>query len=239
MNYSVNQATGARAASRDEGLRQHMLQTYNLVGSGLFLSAIIAFVSANIPGLMQAIYSSPGLRMVVQFAPLGVLFFLMFKANSMSAQGLRIAFWSFVSLKGLALSYIFLAYGMGDISRALLITAIVFGALSLYGYTTKRHLTGMGMFLGAGVMGLFFIMLGTIVAGFFGVETSGIALVIQTLLVVCIIGLTAYETQQLKHSYYTMPAAMREKVSILTAVNLYINIVILFQYILQFIGNRE
>lgn len=240
MDYTQLNRTGTRvgADTHDEGLRAHMLQVYNLLGSGLFLSAIIAFVAEK-SGLFYTFASVPLLHMAVQFAPLILLFVLMFKMNSMSVKSMKMFYWAFVSLKGLALSYIFAVYGMGDISRALLITAVVFGTVSLYGYSTKRDLTGFGSFLMMGVWGVFLAMIGTMIFGMFGFETSGFHFILFSLMTLIVIGLTAYETQKLKQVYYQLSGEARDKVSIVITLNLYINIIIIFQYVLSFLGNRN
>lgn len=232
--YGATQA----AAGYDAGLRAHMLRTYNYIGIGLAISAFTAFLTANIPGAFAFIFSA-GWGTVIQLAPLAILFFLMFKANSMSRNGLLTSFWVFAAMKGVALSYIFALYGMGDITRALLITAAVFGGMSLYGYNTKRDLTGLGFFLMAGVWALFLSAMVVLGMSLFGIATGAAGFVISSLLALVVVGLTAYETQQLKNSYYQLSGEMLDKISILTALNLYINIIIIFQYVLRFMGNRE
>lgn len=232
------QSSTAQSATYDAGLRAHMLRTYNYIGIGLAISAFLAYLTAHVPALAALVFS-PGIGTLIQFAPLGILFFLMFKAQTMSRTGLLTTFYVFAGLKGLALSYIFLMYGMGDITRSLLITAIVFGSMSLYGYTTKRDLTSIGFFLMAGVWAVFLSMLAVWVLGAFGVDTGSAGVLLFGLIALIVIGLTAYETQKLKQSYYVLSGDALDKVSIMTALNLYINIIIIFQWVLSIVGGRE
>ncbi len=157
----------------------------------------------------------------------------------MSRNGLLISFYVFSVFQGMGLSYIFFVYGMGDIVGSLLITAIVFGSMSLYGYTTKRDLTGIGFFLMAGVWAVFLSMLAVWVLGMFGVNTGGASVVLFSLMALIVIGLTAFETQKLKQAYYMLSGADLDRVSIMTALNLYINIIIIFQWVLSLVGGRD
>ncbi len=229
----------AAGLSYSEGLRQAMLGMYNYVASGLLLSAIIAYVAGNSPAMLQFLYGS-GMGQMILFAPVLMLLGTMFMGiDRMSKRGLQIFFWAFVSLKGLSLSYVVAAYPGADIVRALFITAIVFGGLSLYGYQSKRDMTSFGAFLGAGAMVLLVAMLVHLGMAMFGSPSSAFGMVISVLVGFLVLGLTVYETWQFKRMYFQLPAEMLEKAAIWTALSLYINAVILFQYILRFTSSRD
>lgn len=228
----------ARSAEMDVGLREHMLMVYRNLALGLGLSAITAFLTVSFTPLAQLMFASP-LGLVVQFAPLGILFYLMFRMNQTSAATIKTLYWVFAGLKGMALSYVLVQYGMGDIFRAIGYTAGIFGLVSLYGYSTKRDLTSLGFFLGVGVLAIFLAMIAVMVLNLFGVDTGQMSFILFSGLALVVIGLTAYETQQLKAQYYQLAGEQREKAAMMTTLSLYINIVIIFQWILSLLGGRE
>ena len=153
---SDRQTTITRTVDRaviDEGLRSYMLKVYNYMASALALTGIVAFGVANTPFLMNAIFGTP-LLWVVMLAPLGIVFFLGAKINSMSVTAAQATFWVFAVLMGMSLASIFVVYTGTSIARVFFITAGVFGAMSLYGYTTKRDISGWGSFLFMGLIGI-------------------------------------------------------------------------------------
>ncbi len=233
-------------AGYDAGLRSYMLRIYNYMASGLALTGIVALIASQSEAFITALYSvDPAtgaltgmnpLGWLVAFAPLGAVLFLSFRIHKMSFQGAQIAFWGFAMLMGLSLSHIFLVYTGQSIARTFFITAGMFGGMSLYGYTTKRDLTGMGSFL---IMGVWGLILASIVNIF--LQSSGLAFVISILGVLIFAGLTAYDTQKLKRLYYQVSShgEALAKASIMGALNLYLDFINMFIFLLQFFGDRR
>lgn len=221
-------------AYMDEALRSYMLRVYNLMASGLALSGIVAVALAMNPTVMQAIFGS-GLGMVAMFAPLGLLLVLSFGINRLSAGTVNVLYWSFVALQGVSLSAIFLIYDLGSITRVFFITAGMFGAMSLYGYTTKRDLSGWGSFFFMAVIGL---VIASVVNLFLGSEPMAMAISAITVLVFT--GLTAYDTQMIKSDFYESdPSDIQTKKAVMGATMLYVNFLNIFLALLRLFGNRE
>lgn len=220
-------------AEYDEGLRSYMLGIYNYMGSALAVTGLIAYLVANTQVLAQAIFGT-GLAWVVALAPLGVVFYLSARLNKMSLRAAQTWFWAFAGLMGLSMASIFLMYTGESVARVFFITAGAFAGMSLYGYTTKKDLSGMGSFL---FMGLIGIILASIVNIFIG--SSGLQFAISVIGVLVFTGLTAYDTQRLKHSYYTMPASMQGHASIMGALQLYLDFINLFIMLMHLLGDRR
>ncbi|MGE0284241.1 MAG: Bax inhibitor-1/YccA family protein [Rhizobiaceae bacterium] len=253
-NYQSQAGTGTRAdAAIDEGLRAYMLKVYNLMAIGMVITGVVALglisvatttdpslAVATLPNgkmltnIGYAVFASP-LRWVIIFAPLAAVFFLSFRINSMSVATAQTAFWAYAGLVGLSLSSIFLVYTPGSIVQTFFVTAAAFGALSLYGYTTRRDLTGMGSFLIMGVFGLIIAMLVNIF-----LQSSALQFAISAIGVLVFSGLTAYDTQKIKEMYWegddTLVAGRK---AIMGALTLYLDFINLFTFLLQFLGNRE
>lgn len=218
----------------DQALRAHMLKVYNIMASGLLLSGIVAVAVANSPALVQAIFMSP-LRWVVLLAPLGLIMWMSFGYNSMSARTLSALYWVFTGLMGLSLSSLFLIYTGSSVVKVFFITAATFGAASLYGYLTKKDLTSMGTFLFMGLIGL-------IIAGLVNMflQSPMMHFVISAIGVLVFTGLTAYDTQNIKAEFNEGHAAeVQSKGATMSAVRLYLNFVNLFQFMLSILGNRN
>ena len=238
-NSNVRVAPGAHAgADIDAGLRAYMLRVYNLMALGLGITGLAAYATAmlatNMPSLGTALYGSP-LKWVVMLAPLGMVFFLSARIEKMSVSAAQTTFWVFAGLMGLSLSSIFLVYTGASITQTFFITAASFGALSLYGYTTKKDLSAMGSFL---MMGLFGLIIAMVVNIF--LQSPMMQFVISGLGVLIFAGLTAYDTQQIKSMYYegdTDDSAGRK--AIMGALRLYLDFINLFMFLLHFLGNRE
>lgn len=222
-------------ASIDQGLRSYMLGVYNYMAMALALTGGVAFVTANTPGLMQAIFGTP-LQWLVMLAPLGIVIYLSARVHKMSPAAAQGWFWAFAAIFGLSLSSIFIVYAGADIARTFFVTAASFGALSLWGYTTKRDLTGMGSFL---FMGLIGIILASIVNLF--LQSSGLEFAISAIGVLIFAGLTAYDTQRIKSMYYAVSgdASAAKRASIMGALSLYLDFINLFLFLLRFMGGRE
>src|SRR3954451_10384696 len=183
------------SASFDEGLRQHMLRVYNYMGLGLVLTGLVAFFVASTPAIYQPIFGTP-LKWVVMLAPLAFVFFFSFRIHAMSAATAQIMFWAFCAVMGLSLASVFLVFTGTSIARTFFIAATMFGATSLYGYATKRDLSRMGSFL---MMGLFGVIIASVVNIFLG--SSALQFAISVIGIVVFVGLTAYDTQNIKEQY--------------------------------------
>ena len=234
------------SAQVDAGLRRYMLGIYNYMALGLLVTAIIAWYmstqfSFNADGtlaltpLAQTLYGTP-LRWVVLFAPLGMIFLMGPMANRSESVGpLRAMYFLFTALMGLSLYYVFLAYSSADVTRAFLVTVIMFGSLSLYGYTTKRNLAPMGTFL-------FMALIGLIVASLIGLFFSSpiMEMVIMYGGVLIFAGLTAYDTWRIKREYYAYAdqGVLLQKAGVMGAVSLYLDFINLFLFILRILGGR-
>ena len=220
-------------AQVDEGLRSYMLRVYNYMGSGRALTGIVAYVVAH-TGLYQALFGS-GIGFVVMFAPLGIVFFMGAKIRTMKPSTAQTLFWAFSILMGASLSYIFLTYTATSIVRVFFITAATFGAMSLYGYTTKRSLARWGSFLFMGLIGVIIAMVVNIF-----MQSEFMQYVISVVGVLVFTGLTAYDTQRIKQTYVeTDGQAVMTKKAIMGALNLYLNFINLFIMLLHLFGGRE
>ena len=230
-------AQAQSAALFDEGLRKHMLRVYNYMGLGLVITGIVAFVVSQTPALYVPIFSTP-LKWVVMLAPLAFVFFFSFRIHAMSAATAQMAFWAFAAVMGLSLSSVFLGFTGPSIARTFFITATMFGAMSLYGYTTKRDLSKFGSFL---MMGLIGLIVASIVNLF--LASGALAFAITVIGLIIFSGLTAYDTQNIKNTYIEHAAHGDEewlgKSAIMGALNLYMNFINIFMFLLQFLGNRE
>ena len=218
----------------DEGLRAYMLRVYNYMGSGLLLSGIVAYGVANTPALMQAIFGTP-LMWVVMLAPLGLVMFLSARIEKMSTGAAQATFWVFAALMGASLASISVVYTQTSIVRVFMITSVTFGAMSLYGYTTKKDLSAWGSFL---MMGLIGIIVASIVNMF--IESSMMQWVISVIGVLVFTGLTAYDTQKIKEMYsHADGEATMSKKAIMGALRLYLDFINLFLMLLHLFGNRN
>ncbi|MDR7145725.1 Bax inhibitor-1/YccA family protein [Rhizobium sp. BE258] len=237
-NYQSRTQTGEMI---DQGLRSYMLKVYNLMALGLaitgvaaFLSFQFAFADGQLTAFGQAIYLSP-LKWVVILAPLAMVFFLSFRINRMSVSAAQTTFWIYAALVGLSLSSLLLIYTGQSVVQTFFITAASFGALSLYGYSTKRDLSAMGSFL---VMGLFGLIIASVVNIFLG--SSALQFAISVIGVLIFAGLTAYDTQRIKEMYYDADGAeVMGRKAIMGALTLYLDFINLFMFLLQFMGNRK
>jgi FtsH-binding integral membrane protein len=230
---SVPRAGGDVAGRYDEGLRKHMLSIYNYMASAVLLTGIVALVSAS-SGLTLAIAGTP-LMWVVMLAPLAFVLAMSFGLNKMSKSMLNILFWAYATVMGLSLSTIFLVYTGESIAVTFFATAGAFAGLSLFGYTTKKDLSGFGSFLIMGVVGL-------IIAGLVNLflQSSAMSFVISGLGVLIFAGLTAYDTQRLKEEYVHLRGTEYiGKAVIMGALNLYLDFINMFTFLLRFLGNRD
>jgi hypothetical protein len=232
--------TGVRTqADIDEGLRAYMLRVYNYMTLALAITGLAALgtsvLASSSPAFAQLIYVSP-LRWVIMLAPLALVFFLSAKVQTMSVGAAQLTFWIYSALVGLSLSSIFLVFTAESITQTFFVTAAAFGALSLYGYTTKRDLTAMGSFL---VMGVFGLILAMIVNIF--LQSSALGFAISAIGVLVFAGLTAYDTQKIKamYDYVSHDETIMGREAIMGALSLYLDFINMFMFLLQFLGNRE
>jgi len=235
MDPRVAQARGVAIERIDEGLRSYMLAIYNYMGLGLAITGLTAFVVATSPPLMAAIFGTP-LKWVVMLAPLAFVFFLSARVSRMSVSAAQLTFWAFAIVMGLSMASIFLVFTGTSIARVFFITAATFGAVSLYGYTTKRDLSQFGSFL---IMGLIGIVIASLVNLFLG--SSALQFAISVIGVLVFTGLTAWDTQRLKEEYVASASGeLVAKQAIMGALSLYLNFINLFMMLLQLFGqNRE
>src|SRR5688500_13387181 len=196
--YDPAVSVGVPRAARDAGLRSYMLKVYNYMASGVLLTGIVAMLFAN-SGYAAQVFGGGGLLpWVIILSPLAIVFAMSFGQNRMSTSTLQILFWSFATLMGLSMSTIFLVYTGTSIAQTFFAVTAAFLGLSLYGYTTKRDLSGLGTFLIMGVVGLLVAML----LNAFVFQSGAMAMAISAIGVLIFAGLTAYDTQKIKSIYY-------------------------------------
>lgn len=261
MQNDYNQAyAGYRAPSMDmsvdQGLRSYMLGIYNYMAAALVFTGIVAFVVYSMAvttnpanavarvangGVMLTqfgalIWTSP-LKWVIALAPIGIALFISFRLHAISTATAQALYWVYAASIGASLSVIFVVYQLGSIAQVFFMTAAAFGALSLWGYTTKRDISGWSSFLFMGVIG---ILIASIVNIFLG--SSALAFAISVITILVFAGLTAWDTQRLKSEYYEMQMYGGDAVaksSIMGALSLYINFIMMFQAMLSLFGQRE
>ena len=227
-------ASGVASKEIDQGLRSYMLGVYNYMGSALALSGVVAFLVASNQTLQQVIFGT-GLMWVFVLAPLGLVFFLSAKIATMKSSTAQVVFWVFAAMMGISLSSILLQYTGASVARVFFITAGTFGAMSLYGYTTKKDLTKWGSLL---MMGLIGIIVASIVNIF--MESSALHFAISVIGVLVFVGLTAYDTQKIRQMYYAADSQeVTNKKAIMGAVTLYLDFINLFIMLMHLFGQRD
>ena len=232
-NFNAAGISTASATSYDVGLRAHMQSVYNYMGGGLAITGLLAWVVAN-TALANIIFGTP-LKWLVMLAPLGFVMFMQFKMQTISVGTLRTLFWSFCAAMGLSMGAIFLVFTNASIARAFFITAATFGTMSLWGYTTKRDLTGFGSFLMMGVIGL---MIAGVVNIF--LASSMLQWVSSIIGVFIFTGLTAYDTQRIKQTFNdSWGRESNDKLAVFGALSLYMDFINEFQFLLQLTGQRR
>ncbi len=237
--FETTRRTGAgvRTAQIDEGLRAHMNKVYGLMSVGMAVTGAVAWYVGTNEELVRQIFMTP-LKWVVMFAPLVVVFAFGAMIQRMSQAAAQAVFFGFAALMGLSISYIFAVFTGISIAQTFFTTAIAFAGLSLYGYTTKRDLSGMGTFLMMGVIGLIVASLVNIF-----LQSPAVMFAVSALGVLIFAGLTAYDTQSIKNEYVAMAGhGDREwlgKAAIMGALRLYLDFLNMFMFLLQFMGNRN
>ncbi|HEY0165082.1 MAG TPA: Bax inhibitor-1/YccA family protein [Sphingomicrobium sp.] len=220
-------------ATRDVGLRSYMLSVYNYMASGILLTGIVAMLFAN-SGMAAQVMATP-LRWLIILAPLGFVMVMSFGMNRLSTGTLQALFWGFATVMGLSMSTIFLVYTGTSIAQTFFAVSAGFAGLSLWGYTTKKDLSGFGTFLIMGVVGLIVAMVVNIF-----LKSPAMAMAISAIGVLLFAGLTAYDTQKIKSMYaHVAGTDMMGKVVIMGALNLYLDFINMFTFLLSFMGDRR
>jgi uncharacterized protein len=238
--YDPAVSVGVPRAARDAGLRSYMLKVYNYMASGVLLTGVVALVFANSSLINLVANPATGqptiLFWVVLFAPLALVFGLSFGINRISASTAQTLFWAYAALIGVQFSTLFLVYTGVSIAQTFFAVAAAFVGLSLWGYTTKKDLSGFGTFLIMGVVGLFIAMLINIF-----LRSPAMNLAISAIGVLLFAGLTAYDTQKIKSIYFSVAGngEAMAKSAVLGALNLYLDFINMFLFLLRFMGDRR
>lgn len=243
-----SQPTTVGRAGVDEGLRAYMLGVYNYMAMGVALTGIISYLvfsmavttdpqtgAKALTSLGQTLYASP-LRWALILAPIAFVFFFAFRADKMSVSAAQTSFWVYCALVGASLSVLLLVFTGSSVANVFFITAAAFASLSIWGYTTKKDISGWGSFL---FMGLIGVILAIVVNIF--LQSPAIAFAISVIGVLVFAGLTAYDTQRIKDEYYLLAGNSEAvaKASVFGALSLYQNFVGMFVHLLQLFGTRE
>jgi FtsH-binding integral membrane protein len=244
QNFNTFNRAGTADQAFDAGLRAHMIKVYNYMASGLVLSGIVAFALFSSSEIASIFFQvAPGQRVVglnilgwiAILAPMGLLLLVGFRAQQMSVTGVQAVYWAVTALMGVSMSLLLFRYTGASVARTFFVTAASFGALSLYGYTTKRDLTAIGKFLFMGLIGL---VLASLVNMFF--PSGTMSFVISAAGVLIFSGLIAYDTQKIKDQYAeSWGRDVAEKVAIFGALSLYLDFVNLFQFLMAFMGQSR
>ncbi|MCO5131615.1 MAG: Bax inhibitor-1/YccA family protein [Xanthobacteraceae bacterium] len=235
-NYDHNAASSGvqrgAAATIDVGLRNYMLSVYNYMALGVGLTGVAAFFTYRLTG--PALLQSP-LMWVFVLAPLGLVFFISARINTLSVQTARLLFFVYAALVGISLSTIFHVYTQSSITRVFFFSAAAFGALSLWGYTTQRNLSGFGTFL---FMGLIGVIIASLVNLF--LRSSGLDWLVSVVGVGVFAGLTAYDTQRIRNMFDSRDdATSTGRKAVIGALSLYLNFINLFMMLLRLMGGRR
>ena len=229
----MNAGMSGSLAGTDAGLRSFMLSIYNYMASGVLLSGLVALLFVR-SGAAEAAFHTP-LRWLIVLAPLGFVMAMGAGLNRFRTSTVQMLFWGFSVARGLSRSSILLVYTGESVAATFFATAGAFAGLSLVGYTTKRNLSAMGSFF---TMGLFGLIIAMLINAFF--PMPGLGLAISILGVLIFAGLTAYDTQRLKESYYQVAGTeYADKVVVMGALSLYLDFINMFQFLLSFMGDRR
>ena len=240
---TARSTVGVRATEIDEGLRTHMNKVYSTMSIGMLLTFAVAWAVGTTPALLAVfrdpITLSPNiLGWIVMFAPLIMVFAFGAMINRLSAAGAQLFFYAFAAVMGLSMAWIFVAFTGFSIAQVFLVTSIAFAGLSLWGYSTKKDISGWGSFLIMGVIGL---IVASIINIFLG--SPAIMFAISILGVLIFAGLTAYDTQNIKNTYlqhaHMGDSEWLGKAAIMGALNLYLDFINMFMFLLQLLGSRE
>lgn len=228
----------------DEGLRNYMLRIYNFMAMGLVITGVFAFATLNFMPLASLMFNigpngeflgTTGLGLLISFAPLGVAIYFFMGMGKMSVNTAQVLFWVYAALMGMSLSYLGLVYTGQSLAKTFFICASVFGAMSLYGYSTKRDLTSMGSFLVMGLIGMIVVSLVNLF-----LRSPAVDFAMSFVGIFIFMGLTAWDTQKLKTMYYAAGGGeIGQKMAVLGAFSLYLDFINLFLHLLRFFGDRK
>ena len=234
---TMRSVAGARATQIDEGLRAHMSKVYGTMSVGMLITFAVAWAVGTNAAMLSVLFTGV-LRWVVMFLPLVMVFAFGAAINRLSAAGAQLFFYVFSAAMGLSIAWIFAVYTGFSIAQVFLVTSIAFAALSLYGYTTKKDISGWGSFLIMGVIGLLLVSVINIFLG-----SPMVSFAISAIGVLIFAGLTAFDTQNIKNTYIAHAAHGDQewlgKAAVMGALNLYLDFINMFMFLLQFLGNRE
>ena len=231
--FNRSAAAGSQARF-DAGLRSYMLGIYRNMGIGLAITGLVAMGVASSPALVALIFGTP-LKWVAMLAPLAFVFFFTFRIDRMTTATARTAFFTFAAVMGVSMAAIFLVFTNTSIAMAFFTASAMFAGLSLVGYTTNRDLTGMGNFL---FIGLIAVIGASLVNLFIG--SSMLQMLLSVVGVIVFAGLTAWDTQRLKSEYLAYGRSeAADKLAIMGALSLYLNLINMFQLLLNLMGERE
>ncbi|HJD65034.1 MAG TPA: Bax inhibitor-1/YccA family protein [Rickettsia endosymbiont of Diachasma alloeum] len=227
-------ASSSKNKTFDEGLRKYMLKVYNYMALALLLTGVAAVTTISVEPLYNLMFQT-GFGTLIMFAPLGIALYFFMGFGRMNLQTAQILFWVYAALTGMSLAYLALVYTGESIARTFFICASVFGAMSLYGYSTNRDLTSMGSFCAMGLIG---IIIASLVNMF--LKSSGLSFATSLIGIVVFMGLIAWDTQKIKSMYYMAGNdETGQKLSIMAAFTLYLDFINLFLYLMRFLGNRR
>lgn len=237
QQYGLNR-TDAQSQPIDAGLRRHMQNVYNRMVAGVLITGITAWLVSNSPALLSLFLGGPQ-AYIIMFAPLAIVWFG-FRPERMSNNQLMLAFGGICVLYGISFATIFLAFTGESIARAFFMATALYAGLSIFGYVTKKNLDALGTFAVMGVIGVLVLSFGTMIAGAFGASTGGMQNVIAGIGLLAFSGVTAWQTQTMKEMYSPHYSdADNSRMAWSASLTLYISFIAIFQYILQFVGNRE
>ncbi|MEY4463587.1 MAG: inner membrane protein YbhL [Pseudomonadota bacterium] len=234
IDYTKTLTATSKNKTFDEGLRKYMLKVYNYMALALLLTGVAAVTTISVEPLYNLMFQT-GFGTIIMFAPLGIALYFFMGFGRMSLQTAQVLFWVYAALTGMSLAYLALVYTGASIARTFFICSSVFGAMSLYGYSTSKDLTSMGSFFAMGLIGL---IIASLVNLF--LKSSALSFATSLIGIVVFMGLIAWDTQKIKAMYYTAGNdEVGQKLSIMAAFTLYLDFINLFLYLMRFLGNRR
>nr|WP_016830629.1 Bax inhibitor-1/YccA family protein [Rickettsia conorii] len=234
IDYTKTLTAASKNKTFDEGLRQYMLKVYNYMALALLLTGVAAVTTISVEPIYNLMFQT-GFGTIIMFAPLGIALYFFMGFGQMNLPTVQILFWVYAGLTGMSLAYLALIYTGASIARTFFICSSVFGAMSLYGYSTSRDLTSMGSFFAMGLIGL---IIASLVNLF--LKSSALSFATSLIGIVIFMGLIAWDTQKIKSMYYMAGNdEVGQKLSIMAAFTLYLDFINLFLYLMRFLGNRR
>lgn len=234
IDYTKTLTAASKNKTFDEGLRQYMLKVYNYMALALLLTGVAAVTTISVEPIYNLMFQT-GFGTIIMFAPLGIALYFFMGFGQMNLPTAQILFWVYAGLTGMSLAYLALIYTGASIARTFFICSSVFGAMSLYGYSTSRDLTSMGSFFAMGLIGL---IIASLVNLF--LKSSALSFATSLIGIVIFMGLIAWDTQKIKSMYYMAGNdEAGQKLSIMAAFTLYLDFINLFLHLMRFLGKRR